>query len=241
MPQLRLVGVLVMGCTDCGKKGGCEVRKGEERSVLAELLPRIYPTGRWGEPDDAARFGASLSEAAIRRLGRQASEVLQARTYVQAGAEEEPCDYVYALCVGRDPGLWELTTASAITLPDGDRIREKYLRAAISQMAPVATLQEVSFELDRDGDVGMLVERPRNGVYDPILLPRTQKFIDLLVGAGLTYFDFGMLTKPASRYAPGLDDAAYEAIWGHPSQVLNWLFYPQPATTAAAVCLPWSP
>jgi len=228
------------GCTDCSKKGGCEVRKGEEREVLAELLPRLYPTGRWGEPDDAARLGGSLSESAIRRLARQGAEILQARTYVQIGGPDEPCDYVYALCVGRDPGLWELGSADAIRMADGDRIREKYLRAVISQMAPVATLQEVSFELDRDGEVGTLTEKPRTGVYDPILLARTQRFIDLLVGSGLTYFDFGMLTKPASRYAPGMDDHGYTAVWGQPAQVVNWLFYPQPPNTATALCLPWA-
>src|SRR5262245_39820475 len=106
-----------MGCTDCGKKGGCDDRKGSERALLSDVMAKIYPTRRWGEPDDAARFGAGVSEREGAALARRAAEALKARTYFRAGDETESCDYVYALCVGREPGLFELRDAEAIDVP----------------------------------------------------------------------------------------------------------------------------
>ena len=107
--EADVLGFLLMsGCTNCSSKGGCDSRKGKERELLAELLPKVYPTRRWGAPDDAARYGASLSEAEGRRLARQAAETLQARSYFRPGDAHELCDYVYVLCVGREPGLFEL-------------------------------------------------------------------------------------------------------------------------------------
>src|SRR5438046_1453333 len=124
-----------MGCTDCSSpngKGGCDTRKAEERELLSTVLPAIYPGRRWGDPDDEARFRGGIREPEGRRLARRASEALRAPTYFRPGAEDESCDYVYALCVGRAPGLVEMREASALDVPDGDRISERYLRAALS-------------------------------------------------------------------------------------------------------------
>ncbi len=222
------------GCTDCARLGGCSVRKGEERELLAAILPHLYPTRRWGEPDDLARHRAGTSEREGRSLARQAAELLQARTYFQPGGEEELCDHIYVLCVGREPGLWELRDADTIDLPDTDRISERYLRASLSQVARVATLQEVSFDLARDGDVYLIREAPRAGVYDPILLERTQKLIELLVESNLTYLDFGLIAKPPDDFDP----AGYEEQYGQPAGVVNYLFYPQPPTAVGTCWVP---
>jgi hypothetical protein len=227
-----------MGCSDCNNKGGCGVRKGEEKQLLGSLLPRLYPSGRWGVPDDEACFRQGVTAREGRRLARNAAEVLQAPARFVPGDATEGCDYVYVLCVGREPGLVDLRDRPAIDLPDGDRIRERYLRAALSTMARIAAVQEIAFELDREGDVYIVREKPRDGVYDPILLARTQKLVDLLVGADITYLDFGLLTKPATRYAEGLVDADYEERYGQPAATVNWLFYPQPATTARISVIP---
>ncbi len=228
-----------MGCTDCARKGGCSTRKGEERELLAAVLPEIYPGRRWGEPDDGARFRRGIAEREGRRLGRRAAGALQAPTFFRSGGDDELCDYIYVLCVGRAPALVELRDADVFDLPDGDRIRERYLRVALSAVARVAAVQEVAFELDREGDLYAVRERPRDGVYDPILLGRTQRLIELLVESDITYLDFGLLVKPPSRYAEGFTDSAeYETRYGQPPGTVNYLFYPQPATALGTSYVP---
>jgi len=49
-----------VSCAECNVQGGCDARKGEERELLAALLPALYPRRRWGEPDDRARHGAGI-------------------------------------------------------------------------------------------------------------------------------------------------------------------------------------
>ena len=222
------------GCTNCASKGGCEGRKGEERELLAELLPSLYPGRRWGEPDDAARFDRGVAPLTARRLARQAAALLAAPTFWRPAADDETCDWIYVLCVGRAPGIVELREQPSLEVPDGDHLRERYLRVALSHMAPVAAVQEVAFELDRDGDLYEIREKPRPGVFDPIVLPRVQKLVDLLVGSGLTYLDFALIEKPPLGYDP----AAYLEQYGQEPGIVNFLFYPQPATSVTTTFVP---
>src|SRR5512143_2714528 len=97
-----------MGCSDCGRSGGCSTRKTDERRLLAEVLERVYPGRRWGEPDDLARFRAGIGEAEGRRLARRMAAVLEAPTFFRPGDDGALADFVYVLCVGRAPGLVEL-------------------------------------------------------------------------------------------------------------------------------------
>lgn len=210
-------------------KGGCSTRKGEERALLAEILPVLYPGRRWGEPDDEARHGAGVTEREGRMLAREVARSLEAPVTFVPGGEDEACDHIYVLCVGRAPGLIELRDRDAAFVPDGDRISERYLRASLSSMARVATVQEVSIELERRGDIYVISEKPRDGVYDPILLKRTRKLVDALVGAHLTYFDFGVIAKPPEGFDPGESEERF----GAPAAVVNYLFYPQPATATS--------
>jgi hypothetical protein len=223
-----------MGCTDCSRSGGCEARKGEERELLDRLLPELYPTRRWGEPDDLARHGRGVTERESRRIARRASEALRAPTYMQVGGEDEACEYVYVLCVGRVPGLWELRQREELDVPDGDSIRERYLRVALSTMARVATLEEVVFELDLDGDLYVIREKPRSGVYDPILLPRTRALVELIVDEGFTYLDYGVIERPPQDF----DGSTYEERWGRAPGIVNYLFYPQPPATESSLWIP---
>jgi hypothetical protein len=227
-----------MGCTDCGAKGGCSARKGQETALLQELLPSLYPGRRWGEPDDLARHRAGICEAEGRRFARQAAQALRGPAFFRPGADDESCDYVYVLCVGRRPALLELREQEVIDVPDGDVIDERYLRVALSSMARVAAVQEVAFELRREGDGYVVKEKPRDGVYDPVLLKRTQALIELIVASDITYFDFGLLAKPVSRYVEGFDDVDYEERFGVRPQTVNYLFYPQPST---AITTSWVP
>ncbi len=229
-----------MGCTDCSRKGGCSDRKATERELLSSVLPALYPGKRWGEPDDEARFRRGVSEREGRHLARRAAAELRAPTFFRPGAETELCDWIYVLCVGRAPALVELRDAEALDVPDGTQIRERYLRVALSSVARVAAVQEVSLELDRQDGVYVIQEKPRDGVYDPILLQRTQKLIQLLVAHDLTYLDFGLIAKPVSRYAEGFEDGGYEERYGAAPATVNYLFYPQPATAIGTVFIPVS-
>jgi hypothetical protein len=222
------------GCTNCASKGGCEERKGGERELLAELLPALYPTGVWGEPDDAARYRGGVGTREARRLARQASELLRAPTWFRAGAEDESCDYIYVLCVGRAPGLVELCEQDRLAVADGDAIREKYLRAAVSQMARVAAIQEVSIELDLRDGAYLIREAPQPGVYDPILLERTQRLVELLAQASISYLDFGLIDRPPLGYRHG----DYVERYGQEPGIVNYLFYPQPSTAVSTVLIP---
>jgi hypothetical protein len=120
---------------------------------------------------------------------------------------------------------------------DGDSVRERYLRVALSQMGRIAAVQEVGLELDVAGDGLVLHEKPRDGVYDPILLKRTQRLIELIVASDMDYLDFGLLTKPASRYVEDLDGGEYAERYGQPAATVNYLFYPQPATAVSTTFL----
>jgi hypothetical protein len=228
-----------MGCTDCGRKEGCGGRKGRERELIAELLVGLYPSRRWGEPSDGARFRRGISEREGRRLGRRLAAALEAPTYYRCGTDAELCDYIYVLCVGRAPGVVELVDAESALVLDGDRLRERYLRVALSSVARIAAVQEVALELDREGEVYTVCERPRDGVYDPVLLRRTQRLVELLVEEEVAYLDFGLLTKPPSSYVDGFPASAeYEARFGQAAGTVNYLFYPQPATVKGTSFVP---
>jgi len=227
-----------MGCTDCSRKGGCSTRKADERVLLSEVLARIYPERRWGEPDDAARFRAGIGEAEGRKLARRMAAALEAPTYFRSGEDDSLSDLVYVLCVGRAPALVELREAEALDGIDGDTIRERYLRVALSSVARIAAVQEVSLELDRQDGVFVIREKPRDGVYDPILLKRTQRLIELLVENDVAYLDFGLLAAPPDKYVEGFSDEAYRAAYDQPAKTVNYVFYPQPSTVVGVTCVP---
>ena len=46
----------VAGCTDCGRKGGCDDRKGPMFAAMDQALADLYPGRRWGERDEAVAF-----------------------------------------------------------------------------------------------------------------------------------------------------------------------------------------
>jgi hypothetical protein len=180
---------------------------------------------RYGVLEDAARDGISEREA--RRLAQQAAEVMRAPTFYRSGDAEEACEYIWALCVGRRPALVELRDGPSTALADalvGDALRESYLRVVLSSLARVATLQEVRMSLERDGEDFVLTETPLPGVYDPQLLRRTQAVVELITAADISFLDFGLLEGPPV----GFRGEEYEAEFGSPPGIINYLFYPQP-------------
>jgi hypothetical protein len=224
------------GCTSCGSKKGCDHRKGEMFAVLDEVIARLYPGRRWGErADEAAAAGVSADDA--RALADDLAHELDAATFFVPGDEHDYCDYVYVLCVGREPCAIQLRDGGApapVELADGERHDERYLRVCLSHLAPLAGVQEIAMSVEREGDDLLVRERPRAGVYDAPLLRRFQRLVALLPAYGLTHIDFGEISAPLPDHDPG--DYA-ERYGGEPHRA-NYLFFPQPTTTEVTTLVP---
>jgi hypothetical protein len=220
------------GCTNCGQKGGCDARKHGMFGAIDEALARLYPTRRWSERDEDAAFGAGVPRAEAQALAAALGPRLRAGVFHRAGGAEETCDWIYVLCLGRDPCLFELregllTPDAAAALLDtvaATPLRETYLRVALSTLARFAAVQEVELRAEIDHGVGVIVsEAPRAGVFSPSLLPRMQQIVAALVENDIRHLDFGDIDQPPRGFDPG----DYGAYWDGEPGVANYLFYPQ--------------
>jgi len=226
------------GCTNCGRKGGCDARKHEMFAAVDEALARLYPTRRWDQRDDAAGFDAGIPATEGHALAALAAARLDAATVHRPGAPAETCDYVYVLCVGRTPCLAELREEADVqalrdALADGP-LSDVYLRVALSTVAPFAAVQEVALSgsVDADGIV-VLTEAPRAGVFAPPLLPRMQRLVALLAERGIRHLDFGEIAEPP----PGYEAGDYADEYGAAPTVANYFFYPQPPAAITTTTL----
>jgi hypothetical protein len=222
-----------MGCTNCKSKTGCDHRKGAMMASVEDALAQLYPTRTWGEPDD--REVAGLMPEDVAALADELATTLGAATFVRRGGDDEPCDYIYVLCMGRTPCIvqvrdhgvpvpaeWHAATTAGV-------VSELYLRLVVSQRAPVAAVQQVAIDLAR-GDAGFLVrEQPRAGVYDAPLLHRMQKLVATLPAYDLLHVDFGEI----AHAPPGFHAGSWRELFGGEPSIANYLFYPQPTTMIA--------
>lgn len=195
-----------------------------------EALAQLYPTRTWGEPDDREVHGLPPDEVAA--LADELAGTLGAATFVRTGGDDEPCDYIYVLCLGRTPCIVQVRD-HGVPVPaewhSGERIQEQYLRLVVSQRAPVAAVQQVAIEVVR-GDDGFLVrELPRAGVYDAPLLHRMQKLVATLPAYDLLHVDFGEI----AHAPPGFEPGSWRELFGGAPAIANYLFYPQPTTMIA--------
>lgn len=213
-----------MGCTNCKSKAGCDDRKGEMIASVDRALELLYPTRTWGEPDDSCTHGMPREE--LDALAEELAGELRAATFVREGGDDEPCDYIYVLCLGRTPCIVQCRDHGVA--PPEETVSELYLRLVISQRARVAAVQQVALEL-RDG---VVTERPRAGVYDAPLLSRMQKLVAILPAYHLLHVDFGEI----AHAPPGFHAGAW-SFEGAPA-IANYLFFPQPATMIATTVLP---
>jgi len=231
------------GCTNCGKKGGCDARKHEMFGAIDEALARLYPTRRWDERDDAAGFGAGLAAGEGDALAAALSARLKAATLYRPGRPEETCDYIYVLCLGRPPSLVELREAAVdqaaeravrAAIADGP-LTEVYLRVALSTLAPFAAVQEAVVSAAADPLDGSLTitEAPRAGIFDPNLLRRLQALVAVLAERRIRHLDFGEIVEPPAGFDPG----DYAAEYGGQPGIANYLFYPQPPAAVSTVIL----
>jgi hypothetical protein len=236
------------GCTNCKGKAGCDHRKGEMLESVDRALADLYPTKTWGEPDDTVATGMPRDE--LDALADELAQELGAATFVREGGDDEPCDYIYVLCMGRTPCIvqvrdhgvavpaeWDGTNA-----PNMERgeftstrgIEELYLRVVVSQRARVAAVQQVGVDLVKTGDGFLVREQPRAGVYDAPLLRRMQKLVAILPAYELLHVDFGEIAHAPPGFAAG----SWRELFGGEPAIANYLFYPQPTTMVATSYLP---
>src|SRR5687767_10618127 len=213
-----------MGCTNCGGKVGCDHRKGAMMSEVDRVLEQLYPTRTWGEPRDEA---GTMRPDEIAALADELAGELAAATFVRPGDDDEPCDYIYVLCMGRAPCILQVRD-HGVPVPaewrDGDSsIQELYLRLVISHRARLAAVQQVAVTLVRASDGGFTVrESPRAGVYDAPLLPRMQKLVAVLPAYELLHVDFGEIAAAP----PGFHAGGWRDLFGAEPSIANYLFYP---------------
>lgn len=89
------------GCTNCKGKAGCDDHKGSMMGEVERALADLYPTQTWGDVDDTRPQPTELDELAA--LAEELATELKAATFVRAGGDDEPCDYIYILSLGRTP------------------------------------------------------------------------------------------------------------------------------------------
>jgi hypothetical protein len=245
--------------SECGREDGCGTRKAEQTEILDGLIAALYPSRRWGEPDDERCFRGGLGEDEVATLGQQIADVVKAPVYLVPGGPDDLCCFLYVLCIGRAPALVELRAetdpvaegpgAPGGLTPESASIRERYLRLCCSQVTRAVCVQEVALELDTArspedtvGDAGPQVaqirELPLPGVFDPKLLKRFQKIVDLLSALGIEHLDMGLLDVPASQR--GLDSGGYTDRYSDEPALLNFFFYAQPVRTASLSFVPLS-
>jgi hypothetical protein len=222
-----------MGCTSCKSKSGCDHRKGDMMASVDQALAQLYPTQTWGEPDDRQVTGPAADELAA--LADELAGELRAATFVQPGGDDEPCDYIHVLCMGRSPCAIQVRDhgvpppAEWASLEGESAIRELYLRLVVSQRARIAAVQQVAVEVVPAGRGYLVNERPRAGVYDAPLLPRMQKLVAILPAYELLHVDFGEI----AHAPPGYHAGAWRELFGAEPAIANYLFYPQPTTMVA--------
>jgi hypothetical protein len=235
-----------MSCSTCktgcgGSDGGCGTQKTAQRQFLDALLPTLYPSLTLGELDVQAAYERGLTEDDCLLLGQQLATATKAPVYLVPPADDELCRYLYVLCVGREPPLCQLVHASSLASLESDRISERYLRVALSSVARVACVQEVAMELRllADGAApaqAVISEQPRPGVFDPILLKRLQKIVDLLSAYDIRHLDVGVIDQPASSI--GLRDSGFADRFGSEPSIGNFLLFSVPTSTTREVHLP---
>ena len=209
------------GCTNCKGKSGCDDRKGSMMKSVDDALEQLYPSHTWGEaeePRDPDHAGMPVEELATE---------LRAATFIRPGGDDEPCDFIYVLALGRAPCIVQVRD-HGVEVPEewGDAVEEMYLRVVVSQRARVAAVQQVAVTAVRDGGGWLVRESPRAGVYDAPLLARMQKLVAILPAYDLLHVDFGEI----AHAPPGFHAGVWKDLFGGEPSIANYLFYPQPTT-----------
>jgi hypothetical protein len=225
-----------VGCTNCRGKSGCNHRKGDQALAVDAALAELYPSRRWEPPAAADAPDALLADAA--GLADELADVLSAATFVRPPDADTPCAFIYVLCAGRPPCA--VPVRDGVTTPPAEwwqspgRLTERYLRVALAPRAPFAVVQEIAVDVEVDPDGALVREATRPGVYSAPLLARFQKIVATLPGYGRTHLDLGELVATP----PGFTAGDWPARFAGAPGVVNFLFFPEPATLTATTWIP---
>ena len=234
------------GCTECKNKGGCDHRKGSMMSAVDDALARLYPARRWDERDEAAAFRSGVTRAEGAQLAHLLASRLKALALFRPGSDDEYCDFVYVLCVGRVPSILEIregltpaaarddAAADAGGAGEGEGEEQLYLRVALSSLARFAGVQQVMMRLRHQAGDLVITESPRGGVFDPILLKRFQGLVAVLAELDIRHLDFGEILEPPA----GFDAGDYADRYTGAPTVANYFFYPQPCSAITTTVIP---
>lgn len=233
------------GCTNCKGKGACDDHKSTMMGSVEAAIEALYPSRVWGEIDDEQASSDPFSPEDLAGLADELASELRAATFVRPGGDDEACDYLYVLCMGRAPCIVQVRD-HGVSIPDEwagtDAIEELYLRIVIAQRTRHVAVQQVAIQLVRgqDGEGYVVHERPRAGVYDAPLLSRMQTLVAILPAYDLVHVDFGDIAHAPPGFAPGVWPDTYGLGAAKPS-IANYLFYPQPTTMVTTTYLAPAP
>jgi hypothetical protein len=209
-------------------------------SAVDAALAALYPSKTWGEPDEAVALSLRPDGTDLAGLAEELGLELRAATFLRYGGDDEPCDYIYILCLGRTPCIVQVRDHD-VAVPrewePGAVVTEQYLRVCVSHRTAMTAIQQVSIEASYQDGTVVVREAPRAGVYDAPLLSRMQRAVAILPAYGLLHVDFGEIAGPPPGYAAG----EWPALYGGPSQlpaIANYLFFPQPPTMVSTACAP---
>jgi hypothetical protein len=217
------------GCTNCKGKTGCDSRKGSMMESVDSALAELYPSQTWGEARELDDPHAAMPSDELAALAEELATELVAATFVKMGGDDEPCDYIYVLALGRPPSIIQVRDHDVAPPEEwGDAVEEMYLRVVVSQRARVAAVQQVAVTATRGSKPGewLVRESPRAGVYDAPLLKRMQKLVAILPAYDLLHVDFGEI----AHAPPGFHAGSWKGLFGGEPSIANYLFYPQPTT-----------
>ncbi len=231
------------GCTNCKGKGACDDHKSTMMGSVEAAVEALYPSRVWGEIDEGATSSDPFTPEDLAGLADELATELRAATFVRHGGDDEACDYIYVLCMGRTPCIVQVRD-HGVSIPDEwrgtDAIEELYLRVVVAQRTRHVAVQQVAIQLVRDrgdSDGYVVHERPRAGVYDAPLLSRMQKLVAILPAYDLVHVDFGDIAHAPPGFQPGVWPEIYGLGAAKPS-IANYLFYPQPTTMVSTTYLP---
>jgi hypothetical protein len=224
------------GCTNCSGASECGDRKGSMLGTVDHWLHSLYPTKTWGEIDDDLAIESGILEEDAMALAEELQQELKAATIFRRGSEEDLCDYIYVLCMGREPCALQMRDGEVPMgeeLSADDVISELYLRVALSSVAPLAVVQQVSVQLSQVDGRWIVREELAAGVYDAPLLRRMQRLVALLPAYNLTHLDMGEISEAPTDFSPG----DYEDRFGKAPHRVNYLFFRHPSTMSVTSAL----
>lgn len=209
-------------------------------SAVDAALAALYPTRTWGEPDEGIAMSLRPDPTDLAGLADDLARELNTAAFVRYGDDDEPCDYIYLLCLGRTPCIVQVRDCEVPAPREWEPdtlISEQYLRVCVSHRAAMVAIQQVAMEASYHDGAIVIREVPRAGVYDAPLLTRMQRAVAILPAYGLLHVDFGEIAGPPPGYAAG----QWPMLYGGPSQlptIANYLFFPQPPTMISTAYAP---